>query len=120
MDLQGVRRRVEKEIDDYRYAYVPGLVGKPLSEEKVQAHLAALRAALVEPYLAKVARRDTFPAIGRSNPEISECVIVADDGQGTLLAYDPSTCEFLLVAKSGPMLASFGITGDAVGCFMAR
>ena len=42
--------RVSAEIDSHKYEYVEGLVGLPWSEEKVQTHLEAFRAALVAPY----------------------------------------------------------------------
>jgi hypothetical protein len=55
-----------------------------------------------------------------ANPPIDRCVIVADDGRGMLLAFDPVAAEYFLVLRHKGALESFGVNGDAVGCFMER
>jgi hypothetical protein len=45
--------------------------------------------------------------------------VVADDGNGTLLAFDPVDEEFVLLQMGKESLMSFGVRGDAVGCFLA-
>lgn len=120
MDLTDLRSKVSAEIERYRYEHVDGLVGGAWSEQKVHAALKEFRSALVEPYWADVVRRDTAAQVGMPHPPLDRCAIVADDGTGTLLAFDPAAGEYLLVQRHGGMLESFGVNGDAVGCFMAR
>src|SRR5262245_46192502 len=121
MELEEIKGRVLREIDNYRYEYFEGAVGRPWPAEKLASRLQRLRSALVAPYWAEVARRDTYAqATGAETPPTCRCAIVSDDGAGTLLAFDPAENEFLLVAKRNDVLESFGVTGDAVGCFMAR
>ncbi len=55
-----------------------------------------------------------------TNPPVSRCAMVADDREGVLLAFDPVVPGFLLVQHRRGALRSFGVNGDAVGCFMAR
>jgi hypothetical protein len=120
VDLEKLRQRVSAEIASYQYEYPAGAVGRPWSAEKVRAKLSEFRAALVEPYWASVVRRDTIEQIGSADPPIRQCAIVADDSKGTLLAFDPAAAEFLLVRSRLHVLESFGISGDATGCFLAR
>jgi hypothetical protein len=78
-----------------------------------------MRSALVDPYVVDVVRRGVVAAV--ETPKISkQCIVVADDGRGTLLAYDPLADEFLLAAEGASGLVDFGVSGDAVGCFLAR
>jgi hypothetical protein len=48
------------------------------------------------------------------------CVAVADDKKSYLLVFEPEAQIFILVMKKGSDLISFGVDGDAVGCFLAR
>jgi hypothetical protein len=120
MDLDELARTVLAQIDSYVYPYVEGLVGRPWSAERVKAGLDEFRSALVPPYLAAVVRQDTIEQIEARHPPTCRCAIVADDGKGTLLAFDPDGNEFHLVRKRADRLETFGVSGDAVGCFMAR
>ena len=120
MDLEPLKSRGVAEIDAYRREYSSGLIGRPWPDEKVQAQLREFRSALIEPYWADVVRRDTAKQVRMTNPPVSRCAIVADDGEGVLLAFDPVVPEFLLVQHHEGALRSFGVNGDAVGCFMAR
>ena len=49
---------------------------------------------------------------------IRQCVLVAADGEGFELYYDPADEEFVLAMGDPPR--TIGVRGDAVGCFMAR
>jgi hypothetical protein len=120
MDLKQLRRQVELEIDNYVYEYPAGSVGRPWSAEKVKAHLDEFRFALIDPYWANVVRRDTIDQGHSSIPPETECAVVANDRKGTLLAFDPTAAEFLLVKQMENRFVSVGVSGDAVGCFMAR
>jgi hypothetical protein len=120
VDLKELSRKVSAEIDNYVYVFPKGMVGRPWNAEKVEAQLRELRAALIEPYLATVVRRDTIEQINSADPPQSRCAVVADDGHGNLLVFDLAAAEFLLVRRGTDYLESYGVTGDAVGCFMAR
>jgi hypothetical protein len=120
VDLKELSRKVSAELDTYVYVYPEGMVGRPWNAEKIEAQLREFRATLIEPYLATVVRRDTIEQINLADPPQSRCAVVADDGRGNLLAFDLATAEFLLVSKGRDHLESYGVNGDAVGCFMAR
>jgi hypothetical protein len=121
MEVEDIRRRVLVEIGDYRYAVPQGALGHPWSPEKIENQLQQLRSALVAPYWVQMSRRDTYErAVGAARSTVRRCAIVADDGAGNFLAFDPIANEFLLAAKHDDVFESFGVTGDAVGCFMAR
>jgi hypothetical protein len=78
-----------------------------------------MRASLVDPYWANIELRDTFAQIGEETASVRKCAVVADDGNGILLAFDPDAEEFVLIQMGKESLESFGIRGDAVGCFLA-
>ena len=120
MDLEKLSRRVSAEIDNYVYEYTNQLVGRPLSPERIKTGILELRSALVEPYWANIIRRDTIEQIKSADPAVCRCAVVAEDGKGILLAFDPAAAEFLLARRSADTLESYGVSGDAVGCFMAR
>jgi len=106
MDLEKLREKIEKEIENYEYPYTGSEVGRPKSSEWIADQLRQMRAALVTPYLITI--------------EGASCAIVADDGKRYLLAYSAQMEEYLLLEKSGDRLIDIKVHGDAVGCFMAR
>ncbi len=118
IDLDELERFVLVEIESYEYHVPQGALGKPLSDEKVEALLADMRASLVKPEWQVVHLRDTFEQIDRNPPERRRCVLVADDGEVYGLYYDPVEEEFVLAAGDPP--ETRGVRGDAVGCWMAR
>jgi hypothetical protein len=120
VDLRKLHRSATDEIDRYVYEYPPGVVGYAWSAEKVSQHLAEMRAALIDPYWADVVRRDTPEQMKSLVPPVERCVVVADDRQRYVLMFDPGAKTYLLAEKREGRLESFGIVGDAVGCFMAR
>jgi hypothetical protein len=79
-----------------------------------------MRSALVAPYWTEVDIRDTFEQVSSDVSPCRSCAVVADNGHGTLLLFDPTGNDFLLAVRSGDGLRSIGVRGDAVGCFMAR
>jgi hypothetical protein len=117
VDLEELAKRVSAEIDNYVYEYPDGMIGRPLSAETIGDHLQKMRAALIKPYWAEITLRDTLEP---TNATVRRCAVVADDTKGTVLAFDPVAGNFLLACQLGDALESFGIDGDAVGCFMAR
>jgi hypothetical protein len=106
MDLDQLHRTVSDEIDSYVYPYSGLEIGNPKSNEWITDQLREMRSALVKPYWANVGNEP--------------CVIVADDGRGFYLAYNPRAKEYFLVMIRGKRLIDIGVYGDAVGCFMAR
>ena len=113
LDLRELRRTVEREIDEYVYDVPNGAFGNPWSPEKVERELRTFREALVDPYWIEVV--DDVKT-RRS------CAVVADDKKSYLLVFEPEDQKFMLVTKSrlSSELTSFGVDGDAVGCFLSR
>lgn len=119
--LEDARRRVLAELDAYKYECPIGMIGNAWGAEKIEGQLRALRAALVSPpYWANISRRDTIEHDTMPNQPVSRGIVVADDGRGTLLVFDPGSDHFLLAKMFRGAIESFGVSGDAVGCFMAR
>jgi hypothetical protein len=77
-----------------------------------------MRSALVAPYWAEI--RDAFEQVSSHTGLRRKCAVVADDGCGSLLVFDPMQNDFLLAVPQECGLVSVGVRGDAVGCFMAR
>ncbi len=120
MDLQALQTKVEQEIAGYSYVASAGAVGQPMSAAWVSSQLEEMRNALVKPEWKAVAIRDTVEQIkSEVQPEMRQCVLVANDRNGYELYFDPQHGEFVL-AYSGNPPTTFNVRGDAVGCFMAR
>jgi hypothetical protein len=121
IDLKEVQRLVLDALDSYEYEVPAGALGRPHAEDWVARHLEEMRGALVEPEWQVVVQRDTPDGRPREVPEIRACVLVAldpsPDGYAELY-YDPVEGEFVLASGDPP--ETFGVWGDAVGCFMAR
>lgn len=113
LDLEELRRTVEREIDGYLYEVPKGARGNSWSPEKVERELRLFREALVDPYWIEVVDDDK-----KRKP----CVAVADDKASYLLVFEPEGRKFMLAMKSRTSsdLTSLGVDGDAVGCFLAR
>lgn len=120
MDLIALRAAVENELENYVYEIHPEAIGQPLPQEWVDAQLAAMRAALVQPIWREIRIQDSYEQMmGAAEGEIRPCVLVADDREGYELYFDPAEGNFVL-AYSGNPPVTFNVRGDAVGCFMAR
>lgn len=118
--LSSLRQGVEKEIETYVYECPDDAIGNPWTDEAVQRGLAQFRACLVEPYWAEVEIRDTFDQVSMTVAPRRKCAVVADDRRGMLLLFDPEEKSFVLAECGGAGLTTFGVRGDAVGCFLAR
>jgi hypothetical protein len=114
LNLEELELFVLDEIASYRYEVPDWALGRPFSAEKVEGLLADMRAALVKPEWHMVDTSNTG-AVARGIAEPRRCALVADDGNFQLY-YDPVEGEFAL-ANGGE---TFGVDGDAVGCWMAR
>jgi hypothetical protein len=120
MDFEELRRIVENEISAYEYTVTSGAIGRPIPSNRIAAELATMRSALVAPYWADVDIRDTFEQSSSDIGPRQRCAVVADDGRGSLLLFDPTKNDFLLALRRESGLRSVGVRGDAVGCFIAR
>ena len=110
--LDAIKTKLFEEISTYRREQNND-TGK--SDPATQA-FEDLQSALIEPYWAEFAPAET------AQPTRQRCAVVADDKQGILLAFDVTIQQFHLLRwiKSTNKLKSLGVSGDAVGCFMAR
>jgi len=120
VDLSRLRQRVEKEIETYVYDFPANAIGNPWADTAIQQGLAQFRASLIEPYWAEVEIRDTFAQVGMVGAPRRIVAAVADDGKGVLLMFDPAEDSFVLAERGRTGLTTFGVRGDAVGCFLAR
>jgi hypothetical protein len=118
-ELKSLKARVKAEIDGYVYSLPENAIGNPWPSDKVAGHLDALKRALVEPYWTEVETRDTFEQVKLNEGPRRRCVVVADNRAGYLLLWDPDCHDFFLAQKVNGALRSFGVRGDAVGCFFA-
>jgi hypothetical protein len=118
--LSGLRREVERKIDTYVYKVPEDAIGSPMTHAAIAVGLAQMRASLVDPYWMEVEVRDTFEQSTMSHPPRPNCAVVADDGKGILLLYDPVDGLFALVERRDAGLTTFGVRGAPVGCFLTR
>jgi hypothetical protein len=114
-----VKLHVESEIHDYVYDHPESAIGQPWGDDRVQASLEEMRNALVEPYWADVLMPDRWDNMRVETSEKRRCVVVADNRKGYLVLWDPEQNIFILGHTTGGPLASWGLTGDAVGCFLS-
>ena len=117
MTQDQVAALVEREIANYRYQSVPGLVGDPLSHERVTRELTELRSCLVAP------RQTTVQVESYTGEPLrtSDAWVVAEGADGTVVVYEPTSQDFWLVeGQEREGFRTFGVNGDLVGTFMAR
>ena len=115
-DLEELEQFVLDEISSYRYEVDDGALGRPMSNEWVELQLVEMRAALVTPEWRMVDTSNA-DAVAKGLAEPRRCALVAKDDT-VQLYYDPVEHEFALAWGDPP--ATFGVDGDAVGCWMAR
>jgi len=120
IDLSRLREEIRREIDDYAYDTPTDAIGNPLSNSAISDALSEMRSALVDPYWTTVEIRDAFDQIGATESLKRRCAVVADDGKGMLLLFDPVEESFALAQRVEAGLSTIGVRGDAVGCFLAR
>ncbi len=118
--LLTLRREVEQEINNYVYEVPDDAIGNRMTETAVADALAQMRGSLIDPYWVDVELRDTFTQIVTSGPAHRKCAAVADDGKGMVLLFDPIEKSFVLAQRGATGLLTFGVRGDAVGCFLSR
>jgi hypothetical protein len=106
---------VDREVAEYHYQVGPGLLGRPMSDERVRAELAALRRALVPPVLVDL---HLEPEHGGTRVA---AWLVAQEGPHNVVVFSEVAGEYVLAhrGRDGSVHA-IGVQGDLVGCFMAR
>jgi hypothetical protein len=116
VDLKSLAERVRREIDGFAIPpSQPDQFGVPLPAEWFEEGLRQMRDALVDPFWVnpRYCWADSEPP--------HPVVVVADDAQDNLLAFDPNPDgEFVLVHRRDGELAITNIRGDAIGCFLSR
>src|SRR5215472_13840304 len=115
--FQRLRSEVERQISTYVYSVPPGALGTPLTADEIRADLNKMRLCLIEPHWEKV--HICTPREARTGEGvIRKCVTLAEDN-GYALVYDPVDEEYHLAWRAEHGLGTWGIRGDAVGCFLA-
>jgi hypothetical protein len=117
--FQRLRREVERQILEYVYEVPAGAVGTPLPADEIRALLDAMRLHLVEPRWEEVHICNTAEEIRTGVGVRRMCVTIAEDN-GYVLVFDPVDEEYHLAWRSEHGLGTWGVRGDAVGCFLAR
>jgi len=100
---------------EYHQQLAPGLLGRPLSDERIRRELAVLHGALIPP----------VPVDLHLEPEHGGTPVaawlVAQEGEHNVVAFSEVAGQYVLAqrARDGSIHA-IGVQGDLVGCFMAR
>jgi hypothetical protein len=109
-DFEVLAARVREELEGYAVPVRdPRALGTALPPEWFAENLSKMRESLVAPYKLRLewAARDVF--------------VVADDGDGSLVAYDPcEEGEFALLLRENDQIYDCHVRGDVVGCFLSR
>ena len=116
-DYAALADKVAREVEAYAPpAPHPEQVGRPLPPEWFRASLDRMRGALVTPYPLVVLTGES----GSGQFATREVVIVADDQDQALLAFDPNPeGDFVVIWRQPSSFALSHLRGDAVGCFLS-
>jgi hypothetical protein len=117
--FQRLRREMERQISGYVYQVPAGAIGTPLPSDEIRALLDAMRLCLVEPRWEEVHICNTPEEIRTGVGVRRICVTMAED-ESYVLVFDPVDEEYHLAWRSKSGLGTWGVRGDAVGCFLAR
>jgi hypothetical protein len=113
-----LRLELDHQISNYVYEHPVGALGSPLPADVIRAYLNSMRLCLVEPHWEEVnvcTSQEALAGIGVRRI----CVTMAED-QGYVLVFDPVEDQYHLAWRSEHGLGTWGISGDGVGCFIAR
>jgi hypothetical protein len=117
--FQRLRRELDHQISGYVYVHPTGAVGIPLSADVIRAYLNSMRLCLVEPHWEEVNICNTHEETKTGVGVKRMCVTMAED-EGYVLVFDPVDEQYHLAWRSKHGLGTWGISGDGVGCFIAR
>ncbi len=114
-----LRSELENEIAGYVYEVPASAVGNPRQADAVRALLNSMRLCLVEPRWEEVnvcnTREESWTGVGVKRM----CVTMAED-ESYALVFDPADEQYHLAWRSEQGLGTWGVSGDGVGCFIAR
>jgi hypothetical protein len=116
-DYAVLAQRVVRDLETYAPPPPhPEQVGRQLSQGWFRAGLDRMRGSLVVPYSLTVATGES----DAGQASTRDVVIVADDHDQALLAFDPHPeGDFVVIWRRPASFALSHIRGDAVGCFLA-
>jgi hypothetical protein len=114
-----LHREIERQITAYVYEVRTGASGIPLPPDKIRDLLDSMRLSLVEPHWEEVNICNTAEESRTGLGVRRMCVTMAED-KGYVLVLDAVDEEYRLAWRSEHGLGTWGIRGDAVGCFIAR
>jgi hypothetical protein len=117
--FQRLRHEVERQISEYVNEGHPGAIGTPLSADQIRSDLEVMRICLVKPQWEEAHICTTAEEIRTGIGKRRMCVTLAEDN-GYVLIFDPVEREYHLAWRSELGLGTWGVMGDAVGCFIAR
>ena len=117
--FQRLRRETERQISTYVYQVPEGAIGIPLPADEIRDDLNKMRLCLTEPRWEEVHIRNTPEEIRTGEGVSRVCVTMAEE-EGYVLVFDPVEEEYHLAWRSEHGLGTWGVRGDAVGCFLAR
>lgn len=115
IDFAELLRRIENDINSYVYEHHPKAIGLPLPQSFIDEKLDEMRQSLISPYWAEVRVWDPVTDAKHTR----RCIVVADTGEGYLLAFDPDTDEFLACFRNELGIGNWGIRGGSVDCFIS-
>ena len=123
MNSEEVRARVEGDLAAWKAPVVEprAALGVPWAVDRYVAELAALRAALVTPYVQRFWLDETYKQVASTQkPEADYWVVAATED--TLVWFDETTGEFGLGEPGAghTLPRSVGVRGDLVGVYCAR
>jgi hypothetical protein len=117
--FQRLRREVESEISGYVYEHPADAMGSPLPADEIRALVNDVRLHLVEPHWEEVNICNTLEESRTGEGVGRMCVTMAEE-KGYVLVFDPVDEEYHLAWRGEHGLGTWGVRGDAVGCFIAR
>jgi hypothetical protein len=117
--FQRVRRETERQILAYVHQVPAGAIGVPLPAYEIRDSLNKMRLCLTEPCWEEVHICSTPEEIRTGEGVSRMCVTMAED-EGYVLVFDPVEEAYHLAWRSEHILGTWGVRGDAVGCFLAR
>jgi hypothetical protein len=117
--FQRLRGEMERQISGYVYQVPAGAIGTPIPADEIRGLLDEMRLCLVEPRGEEVHICNTSKEIRTGEGVRRMCVTMAEDGS-YVLVFDPVEEEYNLAWRSERGLGTWGVRGDAVGCFLAR
>jgi hypothetical protein len=114
-----LRGKLSHEISSYVYELPEGSLGNRLPADQIRGYLNSMRICLVEPHWEEVNICNTSEESWIGMRVKRMCVTMAEDG-GYVLVFDPVDEQYHLAWRSEYGLGTWGVSGDGVGCFIAR